>query len=69
MQARSVAVYGSALLAVVSARRLHPELTGIALACEASQMDQDLTILTDSLSSMCLLKTIDFPLWLSSSSL
>jgi len=58
--ARSVAVYGSP-------SSLRPELTGIALACEASPMDQDLTILTDSLSSMCLLKSMqrrDFPLWL-----
>jgi hypothetical protein len=58
--ARSVAVYGSP-------SSLRPELTGIALACEASPMDEDLTILTDSLSSMCLLKSMqrrDFPLWL-----
>ena len=58
--ARSVAVYGSP-------SSLRPELTGIALACEASPMDEDLTILTDSLSGMCLLKSMqrkDFPLWL-----
>ena len=44
-----------------------PELTGVALACEDSPIDEDLTILTDSLSGMRLLKSLqrrDFPLWL-----
>ena len=60
LQAKSVAVHGSP-----SSSR--PELTAIGLACEDSPIDEDLTILTDSLSSMNLLKSTqrkDFPLWL-----
>ena len=60
MPARSVAVYGSP-------SSLRPELTAVALACEDSPLDQDLTILTDSLTGMRLLKSLqrrDFPLWL-----
>ena len=60
LPARSVAVYGSP-------SSLRPELTAIGLACEDSPIDEDLTVLTDSLSSMTLLKSLqrkDFPLWL-----
>jgi ribonuclease HI len=55
---RSVTVLGSA-----SSTR--PELTGIALALEASPPDEDLTILTDSLVAMTTLFSLrraDFPL-------
>ena len=55
---RSVTVLGSA-----SSTR--PELTGIALALEASPSDEDLTILTDSLVAMTTLFSLrraDFPL-------
>ena len=57
LQAKSVAVHGSPS----SSRQ---ELTAIGLACEDSPKDEDLTIITDSLSSMSLLKSIprkDFP--------
>ena len=60
IQARSVTVHGSE-------SSIRPELTGIALACEECPLSVDLTILTDSLSSMRLLKSLqrtDFPLWL-----
>jgi ribonuclease HI len=61
LPARSVAVLGqpSSIL---------PELTGIALAIEACPSEEDLTILTDSLSAMRLLQSMqrkDFPLSLS----
>ena len=49
IQARSVAVFGSA-------SSLRPELTGITLALDCPQ-DEDLNILTDSLSSMLLLNS------------
>ena len=58
--ARSVAVYGPP-------SSLRPELTAFALACEDSPLGEDLTALTDSLSGMLLLKSLqrkDFPLWL-----
>ena len=58
IQARSVAVFGSP-------SSLRPELTGIAIALEECPEDEDLNILTDSLSSMLLLKSLqrrDFPL-------
>jgi ribonuclease HI len=58
LPSRSVTVLGSA-----SSTR--PELTGIALALEASPSDEDLTILTDSLVSMTTLFSLrraDFPL-------
>ena len=58
LPARSVAVFGqpSSLL---------PELTGIAIALDDCPGEEDLNILTDSLSSMRLLKNmqrVDFPL-------
>ena len=58
LPARSVAVFGqpSSLL---------PELTGIAMPLENCPGEEDLNILTDSLSSMRLLKSMqrgDFPL-------
>ena len=49
LQAKSVAVHGSP-----SSSR--PELTAIGLACEDSPIDEELTILTDILSRMNLLK-------------
>jgi ribonuclease HI len=58
VQTRSVAVFGQP-----SSTR--PELTGIALALEECPIEEDLTILTDSLSSMDLLQSMqrgDFPL-------
>ena len=58
LPARSVAVHGSAA-------SIRPELTAIALACEDCPLTEDLNILTDSLSSMELLKNLqrrDFPL-------
>ena len=58
LPARSVTVLGSA-----SSTR--PELTGIALALEASPVGEDLTILTDSLVAMTTLFSLrraDFPL-------
>ena len=58
LPARSVAVVG-----IASSTR--PELTGIALALEASLPDEDLTILTDSLvamTSLFSLRRVDFPL-------
>ena len=58
--ARSVAVYGSP-------SSCRPELTAIAMACEDVRREEDLTILTDSLSCMVRLKSLqrrDFPLWL-----
>ena len=60
MPARSVAVYGSPS----SAR---PEMTAINMACQDCPTDTDLTVLTDSLSCMQMLKSLqrrDFPLWL-----
>ena len=57
---RSVAVYGPP-------SSIRPELTGIALAVEECPLEEDLTILTDSLSSLQLLRSMqrkDFPLWL-----
>ena len=39
------------------ASSIRPELTVIGLACEDSPIDEDLTILKDSLSSMNLLKS------------
>jgi hypothetical protein len=58
VQARSVAVFGQP-------SSFHPELTGIALALEECPIEEDHTILTDSLSSMNLLQSMqtgDFPL-------
>jgi len=58
LRARSTAVFGSAL-------SLRPELTGISIALEDCPVEEDLNILTDSLSSMLLLKSLqrrDFPL-------
>jgi hypothetical protein len=58
LPARSVAVFGQL-------SSLRPELTGIALALEGCPGEEDLNILTDSLSSMRLLKSmqrVDFPL-------
>jgi ribonuclease HI len=49
VQARSVAVFGQL-------SSIRPELTGIALALEECPIEEDLTILTDSLSSMDLLQ-------------
>jgi len=60
LQARSVAVYGPP-------SSIRPELTGIALALEDCPQEEDLSILTDSLSAMQLLQSMqrrDFPLWL-----
>jgi len=57
---RSVAVLGPP-------SSIRPELTGIALALEACPQEEELTILTDCLSAMRLLKSTqrrDFPLWL-----
>ncbi len=57
VQARSVAVFGQP--------SIRPELTGIALALEECPIEEDLTILTDSLSSMDLLQSMQrggFPL-------
>ena len=57
---RSVAVFGQP-------SSIRPELTGIALALEDCPGEEDLNILTDSLSSMRLLKSMqreDFPLQL-----
>ncbi len=48
IQARSVAVFGQP-------SSIRPELTGIALALEGCPAEEDLNILTDSLSSMRLL--------------
>jgi ribonuclease HI len=58
MPARSVAVFGQP-------SSIRPELTGIALALEGCPGEDDLNILTDSLSSMQLLRSMqreDFPL-------
>ena len=58
LPARSVAVFGQP-------SSLRPELSGIAIALEDCPGEQDFSILTDSLSSMRLLKTMqrgDFPL-------
>jgi hypothetical protein len=58
VQAHSVAVFGQPSL-------IRPELTGIALALEECPIEEDLTILTGSLSSMDLLQSMqigDFPL-------
>jgi ribonuclease HI len=58
MQARSAAVFGQP-------SSIRPELTGIALALEGCPAEEDLSILTDSLSSMRLLRSMqrsDLPL-------
>ena len=58
LPARSVAVFGPP-------SSLRPELTGIAIALEDCPGEEDLNILTDSLSSMRLLRSMqrgDFPL-------
>jgi ribonuclease HI len=58
LPARGVAVFGQP-------SSLRPELTGIALALEDCPGEEDLNVLTDSLSSMRLLKSMqrgDFPL-------
>jgi ribonuclease HI len=58
LPARSVAVFGQP-------SSLRPELTGVAVALEDCPGEEDLNILTDSLSSMKLLKSMqrgDFPL-------
>ena len=58
IQTRSVAVFGSA-------SSLQLELAGVTLALEDCPQDEDLNILTDSLSSMLLLNSLqrkDFPL-------
>lgn len=58
--ARSVAVFGTEA-------SIRPELTGLALALEECSYQEDLTVLTDSKSSMDLLQSmqrVDFPLWL-----
>ena len=58
--ARSVAVFGTET-------SIRPELTGLALALEECPIQEDLTVLTDSKSSMVLLQSmqrVDFPLWL-----
>jgi hypothetical protein len=58
LPARGVAVFGQP-------SSLRPELTGIALALEDCPGEEDRNVLTDSLSSMRLLKSMqrgDFPL-------
>ena len=58
MQARGVAVFGQP-------SSIRPELTGIALVLEGCPAEEDLSILTDSLSSMRLLVSMqqsDLPL-------
>jgi len=60
LPSRSVAVFGPP-------SSIRPELTGIALALEDCPGEEDLNIITDSLSSMRLLKSMqrqDFPLQL-----
>ena len=60
LPSRSVAVFGQP-------SSIRPELTGIALALEDCPGEEDLNIITDSLSSMRLLKSMqrqDFPLQL-----
>ena len=61
LQARSIAVYGPP-------SSIRQELTGMALALVDCPRETDLNILTDSLSAMQLLKSMqrkrDFPLWL-----
>ncbi len=51
MQARRVADFGQP-------SSIRPELTGIALALEGCPAEEDLSILTDSLSSMRLLRSM-----------
>ncbi len=53
LSAHSMAVFGQPL-----ASSLRPELTGIALAVEDCLGEEDLNILTDSLSSMQLLRSM-----------
>ena len=63
ISAHCVAVYGSS-------SSIRPELTAIAMAYEDVRREEDLTILTDSLSCLVLLKSLqwrDFPLWISAS--
>ena len=58
--ARSAAVFGSEA-------SIRPELTGLAMALEECPVQEDLTLLTDSKSSMDLLRSmqrVDFPPWL-----
>ena len=60
LPSRSVAVFGQP-------SSIRPELTGIALALEECPGEEDLNIITDSLSSMRLLKNMQrqgFPLQL-----
>jgi ribonuclease HI len=60
IQSRSVAVFGPP-------SSIRPELTGILLAVEDCPLEEDLSILTDSLSAIQLLRGMqrrDFPLWL-----
>ena len=61
IQSRSVAVYGP-----LSSIRRRPELTGISLAVEDCPIEEDLNILTDSLSALQLLRGMQRkdPLWL-----
>jgi hypothetical protein len=51
VQARSVAVFGQP-------SSIRPELTGVVLALEECPIEEDLSILTDSLSSMDLLQSM-----------
>jgi ribonuclease HI len=60
LPARSVAVFGQPA-------SIRPELAGLALPLEDCPLDEDLNILTDSQSSIDLLKALqrkDFPLWI-----
>ena len=60
VSARSAAVFGTET-------SVRPELTGLAMALEECPVHEDLTLLTDSKSSMDLLQSMqraDFPLWL-----
>ena len=60
ISAHCIAVYGSS-------SSIRPELTAIAMAYEDVRREEDLTILTDSLSCLVLLKSLqwrDFPLWI-----
>ena len=60
LPARSVAVFGQPA-------SIRPELAGLALPLEDCPLEEELSILTDSKSSMDLLKALqrtDFPLWI-----
>ena len=60
LPARSVAVFGQPA-------SIRPELAGLALPLEDCPLEEELSILTDSQSSMDLLKALqrtDFPLWI-----